>query len=183
MATVLGLVNGLLVARLGLPPFIVTLGALTVVFAVSRLYSDSRSYQVTSDLLLFWGYGIQLGAMRLTWGTFLLVGLVALVALGVVLAIVGAVFSAVLGLAGFVLFKVVPVVLLTGRHLGQRVDVDDREARRWNDDVGLGRTTTGGGQERQLDGGLEVARVEDDEALADAVALVAVGEPPRLLRL
>jgi len=44
--------------------------------------------------------------------TFLLVGLVALVALGVVLAIVGAVFSAVLGLAGFVLFKVVPVVLL-----------------------------------------------------------------------
>ncbi|SPF04013.1 ABC transporter permease [Streptomyces sp. MA5143a] len=75
VATFLGLVNGLLVARLGLPPFIVTLGALTVVFAVSRLYSDSRSYQVTSDLLLFWGYGIQLGAMRLTWGTFLLVGL------------------------------------------------------------------------------------------------------------
>lgn len=44
--------------------------------------------------------------------TFLLVGLVALVALGVVLAVVGAIFSAVLGLAGFVLFKVVPVVLL-----------------------------------------------------------------------
>lgn len=44
--------------------------------------------------------------------TFLLVGLVALVAIGVVLAIVGVVFSAVLGLAGFVLFKVVPVVLL-----------------------------------------------------------------------
>jgi len=44
--------------------------------------------------------------------TFFLVGLAALVALGVVLAIVGLVFSAVLGLAGFVLFKVVPVVLL-----------------------------------------------------------------------
>ncbi len=44
--------------------------------------------------------------------TFLLVGLVALVVLGVILAVVGAVVSAVLGLAGFVLFKVVPVVLL-----------------------------------------------------------------------
>jgi len=60
VATFVGLVNGLLVARLGLPPFIVTLGALTVVFAVSRLYAGSRSYQVTSDLLLFWGNGIQL---------------------------------------------------------------------------------------------------------------------------
>ena len=78
VATFLGLVNGLLVARLGLPPFIVTLGALTVVFAVGRLYSHSRSYPVTSDLLLFWGYGIQLGAVLLTWGTFLLVGLYAL---------------------------------------------------------------------------------------------------------
>src|SRR3989442_2935005 len=46
-ATLLGLVNGLLVARLGLPPFIVTLGALTVIYAVGRLYSDSRSYPVT----------------------------------------------------------------------------------------------------------------------------------------
>ncbi len=78
VATFVGLVNGLLVARLNLPPFIVTLGALTVVFAVSRLYSHSRSYQVTTDLLLFWGNGVQLGAVLLTWGTFLLVGLYAL---------------------------------------------------------------------------------------------------------
>jgi fructose transport system permease protein len=78
VATFLGLVNGLLVARLALPPFIVTLGALTVVFAVSRLYSHSRSYPVTSGLLLFWGKGIQLGAVLLTWGTFLLMGLYAL---------------------------------------------------------------------------------------------------------
>ncbi|MER6125816.1 ABC transporter permease [Streptomyces sp. NPDC001795] len=77
VATLLGLVNGLLVARLALPPFIVTLGALTVVFAVSRLYSQSRSYPVTNHLLLVWGYGAQLGAVLLTWGTFLLVGLYA----------------------------------------------------------------------------------------------------------
>jgi fructose transport system permease protein len=77
VATFLGLVNGLLVARLGLPPFIVTLGALTVVYATSRLYSDSRSYPVTSDLLLFWGNGVELGGVLVTWGTFLLMGLYA----------------------------------------------------------------------------------------------------------
>jgi fructose transport system permease protein len=76
-ATVVGLVNGLLVARLRLPPFIVSLGALTVVYAVSRLYSQSRSYPVTSDLLVFWGDGVDVGAVLITWGTFLLVGLYA----------------------------------------------------------------------------------------------------------
>ncbi|MFC3576911.1 ABC transporter permease [Streptomyces yaanensis] len=77
VATFLGLVNGLLVARLSLPSFIVTLGALTVVFAVSRLYSHSRSYPVTSRLLLFWGEGVSLDGVVITWGTFLLVALYA----------------------------------------------------------------------------------------------------------
>jgi fructose transport system permease protein len=77
VATLLGLVNGVLVARLGLPPFIVTLGALSVIYAVSRLYSDSRSYPVTSDLLDFWGQGIHLVGVLITWGTFLLLGLYA----------------------------------------------------------------------------------------------------------
>jgi fructose transport system permease protein len=77
VATCLGLLNGLLVARLGLPSFIVTLGALTVVYAMSRLYSDSRSFPVTNDLLVFWGNGIDIGGVLVTWGTFLLVGLYA----------------------------------------------------------------------------------------------------------
>ncbi|MER7178790.1 ABC transporter permease [Streptomyces hyaluromycini] len=77
VATFLGVVNGLLVARLDLPPFIVTLGALSVVYATSRLYSDSRSYPVTSDLLVFWGHGVHLGGVLVTWGTFLLLGLYA----------------------------------------------------------------------------------------------------------
>ncbi|GAA3796213.1 ABC transporter permease [Streptomyces phyllanthi] len=77
VATVLGSLNGALVARLGLPPFIVTLGALTVVYAVGRLYSDSRSYPVTDDLLVFWGNGVDIGGVLITWGTFLLVGLYA----------------------------------------------------------------------------------------------------------
>lgn len=44
--------------------------------------------------------------------TFLLVGLVALVVLGIVLAIVGTVFSIAASIAGFILFKVAPVILL-----------------------------------------------------------------------
>lgn len=68
----LATVSGLLVTRLNLPPFIVTLGMLTVVYAVARLYSESRSYTVTDDLLRFWGQGATLGGVRVTWGTVLL---------------------------------------------------------------------------------------------------------------
>lgn len=73
----LGTISGLLVTMLGLPPFIVTLGMLTVVYAVARLYSESRSYPVTSEFLRFWGDGITIGSARLTWGTFLLLGVFA----------------------------------------------------------------------------------------------------------
>jgi hypothetical protein len=44
--------------------------------------------------------------------TFFAVGLVALVALSIVLAVVGAVFSIAFGLIGFLLFKVAPIVLV-----------------------------------------------------------------------
>lgn len=44
--------------------------------------------------------------------TFLIVGLIALVGISIVLSIVGAVFGLFFGLAGFLLFKVAPVVLL-----------------------------------------------------------------------
>ncbi|MBA4865411.1 ABC transporter permease [Streptomyces sp. PSKA54] len=77
VTTAIGLVSGLLVTRLGLPPFIVTLGILTVVYALSRLYSQSRSYPVTDELLRFWGNGIRIGGALVTWGTFVLVGLYA----------------------------------------------------------------------------------------------------------
>lgn len=44
--------------------------------------------------------------------TLFAVGLLSLLALGVVLAIIGTVFSVALGVAGFVLFKVAPIVLV-----------------------------------------------------------------------
>jgi hypothetical protein len=44
--------------------------------------------------------------------TFFAVGLITLVVAGVVLSVVGAVFSLTLGLAGFLLFKVAPILLI-----------------------------------------------------------------------
>lgn len=44
--------------------------------------------------------------------TLLVVGLIALVAISVVLSVLGAVFGLFVGLAGFLLFKVAPVLLV-----------------------------------------------------------------------
>jgi len=44
--------------------------------------------------------------------TFLAVGLVTLIAAGVVLTVLGTIFSLTLGLASFLLFKVAPVMFL-----------------------------------------------------------------------
>src|SRR5262249_22470845 len=43
VTTLFGLVNGLLVTRVGLPPFIVTLGTLNIAFAITQLYSQSQT--------------------------------------------------------------------------------------------------------------------------------------------
>lgn len=69
----LGAASGLLVTRLALPPFIVTLGMLTVVYAVSRIYSESRSFRVDDDVLRVWGRGFMVGGARFTYGSLLLV--------------------------------------------------------------------------------------------------------------
>src|SRR5215218_10141644 len=43
VALLFGLANGLLVSRLALPPFIVTLGTLNIAFAITQLYSESQT--------------------------------------------------------------------------------------------------------------------------------------------
>jgi len=68
--TAVGLLNGALVTSIRLPPFIVTLGMLTVITAATRLYSESRSYPVTSGLLLWLDTGI--GSQGFTYGSVLL---------------------------------------------------------------------------------------------------------------
>ena len=71
VCVVVGLVNGALVARAGLPPFIVTLGVLTIVTAASRLYTDSASYPVDDGLLTVLSHGPRIGGFTLTYGVLL----------------------------------------------------------------------------------------------------------------
>ncbi|GMA21390.1 ABC transporter permease [Arsenicicoccus piscis] len=80
VCTVIGAVSGALVTRLKLPPFIVTLGLLTVVTALGRLYSDGNSWPVTSDLLGYLGKGSYLfGQFYVTPGMFVMLAMFGIV--------------------------------------------------------------------------------------------------------
>ena len=67
-----GLVNGLLVTRLELPPFIVTLGTLNIAFALTRIYTTSTVVGIP-DSQLFWGETFALFGTRFTYGSVLMV--------------------------------------------------------------------------------------------------------------
>jgi fructose transport system permease protein len=74
VGTLCGLTNGLLVTRLRLPPFIVTLGTLNVFFALNLAYSDSETIRGAdmSDLLLWTGNTIDIGDTKITYGSILM---------------------------------------------------------------------------------------------------------------
>jgi fructose transport system permease protein len=82
VGTVCGLLNGMLVTRLKLPPFIVTLGTLNVFFALNLWYSGSATIRGTDmpSLLLWTGQTFTVGGTRITYGSILLVLLVAAMA-------------------------------------------------------------------------------------------------------
>jgi fructose transport system permease protein len=77
MGLLAGLTNGLLVTRLKLPPFIVTLGTLSVFTAISLLYTKGRSVQaVDMPSLLNWtGTTIKLGPFNVTTGVLIVIAL------------------------------------------------------------------------------------------------------------
>ncbi len=70
LGTLCGLVNGLLVTRLNLPPFIVTLGTLSIFTAIGLLYSGGASVgrRDMPPLLNLMGTPIPIGPFRLTLG-------------------------------------------------------------------------------------------------------------------
>jgi fructose transport system permease protein len=83
VGTLCGVVNGLLVTRLRLPPFIVTLGTWSIFFALNLWYSGSESIrsqdiQATAAFLQLTGTPIVIGAARITYGSLLMLGLVGL---------------------------------------------------------------------------------------------------------
>ena len=79
VGTACGLVNGALVTRLRLPPFIVTLGTLNVFFALNLYYSKSETVRGVdmSDLLLWTGNTISLGDTQITYGSLIMLGMFA----------------------------------------------------------------------------------------------------------
>jgi fructose transport system permease protein len=74
VGTVCGLINGLLVTQLRLPPFIVTLGTLNVFFALNLYYSNSETIRGVDmpDILLWTGNTIDLGDTKITYGSILM---------------------------------------------------------------------------------------------------------------
>ncbi len=82
--TVCGLVNGLLVTRLRMPPFIVTLGTLSIFTALNTWYSQSESIRNNdirdkASLLLAMGEPIRFGTARIIYGSLFMLALAAIV--------------------------------------------------------------------------------------------------------
>ncbi|MFN3606352.1 MAG: ABC transporter permease [Cypionkella sp.] len=80
---VMGLVNGLLVTKARLPPFIVTLGTLSIFEAVKLWYSQSESIrnvdiEANAPSLLWFGQGINMGGASITFGGIALIVLAAI---------------------------------------------------------------------------------------------------------
>jgi len=81
LALAAGALNGFLVTRINLPPFIVTLGTLSVYTAIALLYSGGESIQASHlpGLLNVLGDGFAIGGFRLTWGIVVMVIIYAVV--------------------------------------------------------------------------------------------------------
>ncbi|RNM12988.1 ABC transporter permease [Nocardioides pocheonensis] len=82
VGTLAGLVNGLLVTRIKLPPFIVTLGTLSVFTALGLLYSKGQSVEAASmPAVVNWtGTTFAVGQFRITVGVVLVLVLYAITA-------------------------------------------------------------------------------------------------------
>ena len=75
VTTLFGLVNGLLVTRIKLPAFIVTLGTLNIAFAITQLYSNSQTVTDLPPLMTALGNTFSLGGTEVSWGTVLMLAL------------------------------------------------------------------------------------------------------------
>jgi fructose transport system permease protein len=79
LCTLVGVIAGLLVSRLMLPPFIVTLGLLGIVTAATRLIAQGGAFPVTDDLLGWTGNSFPFDGSGITYGMLIMFGLYALV--------------------------------------------------------------------------------------------------------
>jgi fructose transport system permease protein len=72
VTTLFGLLNGLLVTRVRLPPFIVTLGTLNIAFAITQLSSNSQTVTDLPDALSALGGTFQIAGTSVVYGVVLM---------------------------------------------------------------------------------------------------------------
>ena len=72
-----GLLNGLLVTRVKLPPFIVTLGTMNIAFAITQLYSGAQTITDLPPEMTFFGNTVKLGSAAVNYGTVLMIAMYA----------------------------------------------------------------------------------------------------------
>lgn len=73
-----GLMNGLFITRIGLPPFITTLGTWSIFFSLNLWLSGAQSIRsqdidAKAPLLKFWGEGFAFAGARVTYGSLLMI--------------------------------------------------------------------------------------------------------------
>jgi len=78
--TLFGLLNGLLVTRINLPPFIVTLGTLNIAFAITQLYSNAQTVTDLPEALNALGGTFRVGGTSVVYGVVVMLALYALTA-------------------------------------------------------------------------------------------------------
>ncbi|MDO8881814.1 MAG: ABC transporter permease [Pseudotabrizicola sp.] len=85
LGTGMGAVNGFLIAKMKLPPFIATLGTWQILLASNFIFSANETIR-SSDIaaqapaLQFWGRSIQPGGIKVLYAVFLMIALVAVMA-------------------------------------------------------------------------------------------------------
>jgi fructose transport system permease protein len=81
LGTVMGAINGLLVTRINLPPFIVTLATLSIYFSLNSVVSRSetiRGSDMPSIMTATGNNAFRIGGFSLTWGTIIMLLLFAI---------------------------------------------------------------------------------------------------------
>ena len=67
-----GLLNGLLVTRIKLPPFIVTLGTFNIAFAITQLYSNAQTVSDLPEAMTWLSGTFDIGATPIAYGVVLM---------------------------------------------------------------------------------------------------------------
>jgi fructose transport system permease protein len=75
VTTLLGVVNGLLVSAIRLPPFIVTLGTLNIAFAVTQLYSQAQTVTELPASMTVLGGTFRVGGTAVVYGVVVMLAL------------------------------------------------------------------------------------------------------------